>query len=60
MEVLGLCSICSRPARYSCSMCGRLVCPQHYDKHSRLCDQCSPVHGDEHMRRDMPDRRLLH
>ncbi|MHC1708813.1 MAG: hypothetical protein AB9819_00155 [Methanomassiliicoccales archaeon] len=60
MEVLGLCSICSRPARYSCTMCGRLVCPSHYDKHGRLCDQCSPERRDDHMHRDGPERHLLH
>lgn len=46
MEVLGLCSICTRPARYSCSLCGRPVCAEHYDKHNRMCYHCSPDRRD--------------
>lgn len=42
MEVLGLCHYCSKPARYSCAMCGRPVCSEHIDKHTHLCQQCSP------------------
>jgi hypothetical protein len=37
MEMLGPCMICGKPARFTCSVCGRLVCTEHYDTDSGLC-----------------------
>ncbi|HOE53199.1 MAG TPA: hypothetical protein PKO24_06175 [Methanomassiliicoccales archaeon] len=59
MEVLGLCSLCSKPARYSCSLCGRPVCLEHFDRYAHLCYHCSPDKKDERRHRKLPDRRLL-
>jgi len=41
METFGLCNICSRPARHSCSLCGALFCDDHFDKTSGLCYNCA-------------------
>ncbi len=37
METLGPCMICGKPGRYSCPICGRLVCDEHFDLASRMC-----------------------
>lgn len=42
MEMAGLCSICGRPgAMYTCHLCGRMVCPQHYDAAHGVCTACA-------------------
>jgi len=28
--IAGLCHICGKPARFTCALCGRLVCEQHH------------------------------
>jgi hypothetical protein len=35
--MLGPCMICGKPGRFTCSVCGRLVCAEHYDADSGLC-----------------------
>ncbi|HHF59116.1 MAG TPA: orotate phosphoribosyltransferase [Thermoplasmatales archaeon] len=41
MELTGLCSVCGRPgARYTCMLCGRLVCERCYDPVHRICVVC--------------------
>ncbi|MEM3227890.1 MAG: hypothetical protein QXR58_02100 [Candidatus Micrarchaeaceae archaeon] len=40
MEKTGLCSICGKPARNTCSMCGRVVCDDHFDKKLGICTSC--------------------
>jgi hypothetical protein len=51
--------LCSKPARYSCSLCGRPVCLEHFDRYAHLCYHCSPDKKDERRHRELPDRRLL-
>ncbi len=35
------CEIClTRPAEYTCSLCGRRVCREHYDEHKGICHAC--------------------
>ena len=42
MERVALCMICgTRPAADSCSMCGRVVCREHFDPLTGLCTACS-------------------
>ena len=42
MEHAGLCSICGKVANpgHSCSMCGIIVCSEHFDTKSNLCNYC--------------------
>lgn len=47
MEKLGVCSECGRPARYTCRMCGRLVCARHFDARTGLCTRCADGAGRE-------------
>ncbi|MBN1110379.1 MAG: hypothetical protein JXA45_06440 [Methanomassiliicoccales archaeon] len=58
MEVLGLCAICSKPARHTCSMCGRVVCSEHYVKRLHLCTNCARLHGDRERERP-PDLKWM-
>ncbi len=32
-----LCHICGKPARYTCSLCGRPVCENDYDPGTGMC-----------------------
>ena len=41
MSMIGMCSICGRPAVTSCALCGRLVCPQDSDPVTRICRACA-------------------
>ncbi|MCX6707603.1 MAG: hypothetical protein NT001_05700 [Candidatus Woesearchaeota archaeon] len=42
MERVVLCMMCgSKPAADSCSMCGRVVCKEHFDASTGLCTSCS-------------------
>ncbi|WP_456473750.1 hypothetical protein [Candidatus Pyrohabitans sp.] len=36
--ITGLCTICGKPARFTCSLCGRLVCERHYV--AGMCTEC--------------------
>ncbi|MCG2825611.1 MAG: hypothetical protein L6265_03330 [Thermoplasmatales archaeon] len=40
MKMLGICSICGRPANYTCSMCGGFICPNCYDFSTGVCIKC--------------------
>ncbi|MEK6810282.1 MAG: orotate phosphoribosyltransferase [Candidatus Thermoplasmatota archaeon] len=40
MAVFALCNICSRPAFFTCSACGKSVCGHHYNSKSGLCTDC--------------------
>ena len=48
--LVGSCHICSAPAMFTCTVCGRLVCIECYNKQSRLCKNCL-----KKFRRVMPD-----
>ncbi|HXZ24152.1 MAG TPA: hypothetical protein VEH08_05400 [Methanomassiliicoccales archaeon] len=37
METLGNCMICGKPGRFTCPICGRLVCDEHFDAASGMC-----------------------
>jgi len=43
MEIVGQCAICGKPAQNTCSICGRLVCDDHYYPEARMCSHCIPV-----------------
>ena len=38
--MVGLCYRCSAPAMFTCTVCGKLICINCYDKSSRLCKDC--------------------
>jgi hypothetical protein len=40
MARASLCHICKKVSRNTCSMCGRPVCEEHYDKLTGLCYTC--------------------
>ncbi|HDH45252.1 MAG TPA: orotate phosphoribosyltransferase [Thermococcus sp.] len=41
MELIGLCSICGRAgARYTCRLCGRIVCEKCFDFQNGICINC--------------------
>lgn len=40
MDVVGLCSVCGKPAKNSCKMCGRIFCDDHFDKKLGICNSC--------------------
>jgi len=39
-QLVGVCVYCNAPAKYSCSLCGALVCEKHYDPQSGICTVC--------------------
>ncbi|HHF55987.1 MAG TPA: orotate phosphoribosyltransferase [Thermoplasmatales archaeon] len=42
MELYGLCSICGKAGKmFSCRLCGKNVCSEHYDFASGMCITCS-------------------
>ncbi|MFO8016448.1 MAG: hypothetical protein R6U32_05065 [Candidatus Woesearchaeota archaeon] len=42
MKRTGLCMICEmKPAVHTCSMCGRVVCDEHFDLRTGLCTACA-------------------
>lgn len=43
METVGLCMICGKPAQNTCSLCGRLVCQDHYYPQAKVCSYCIPA-----------------
>lgn len=41
MEMMGLCSICGKPgAMHTCSLCGRTVCNNCFDRLNNICNSC--------------------
>lgn len=36
-EIAGLCSVCGKPAKHKCNLCGRMVCDEHYDAAHKIC-----------------------
>jgi len=41
MDLMGLCSICGKPgAMYTCNLCGRVVCSQHFNSIHGVCTHC--------------------
>ncbi|HDM67176.1 MAG TPA: orotate phosphoribosyltransferase, partial [Thermoplasmatales archaeon] len=41
MELMGLCQICGRPgARYTCILCGSIVCSNCFDAKHGVCIRC--------------------
>lgn len=49
MSMIGMCSICGRPAASTCRLCGRLVCESCTDPVALVCRACS--------RREVPGRK---
>ncbi|MCU0852803.1 MAG: hypothetical protein MUC90_06080 [Thermoplasmata archaeon] len=41
MSMIGICSVCGRPATTTCALCGRLVCFQDSDPLTRVCKACA-------------------
>jgi len=39
--MLGMCSLCGRPATSTCTLCGRLVCSQDMNPVTRVCRVCA-------------------
>ena len=44
---IGLCRICGKPASNKCSLCGKIVCDEHYDPDLMTCT----LHGPNTKRR---------
>jgi len=41
MELMGVCNICGTAAKlYSCMLCGRMVCSEHFDARKGVCVVC--------------------
>jgi hypothetical protein len=41
MDLMGLCSICGKPGiMFTCMLCGRQVCSDHFDKNQGICTIC--------------------
>ncbi len=45
MSLTGICYICSKPAMYTCSFCGKIACIDHYSKDNRVCSNCLAKYG---------------
>ena len=41
MKVTGLCVYCGKPAKYTCSLCGAMVCDVHYNTVKGICTACA-------------------
>lgn len=41
MSLMGQCYVCGRPSTLSCKMCGKIVCPEHADRYTGLCQACT-------------------
>jgi hypothetical protein len=41
MSMIGICSLCGRPASTTCPICGRLVCAQDSNPVTRVCRACA-------------------
>ncbi|HEC88077.1 MAG TPA: orotate phosphoribosyltransferase [Thermoplasmata archaeon] len=49
MELHGLCSICGKAGKmYTCSICGRNFCSEHYDLTLGICISCKMKPGGKH------------
>ncbi len=57
MELVGQCMICGKPAFNTCSICGSLVCDEHFYPRTRMCSRCmsSIEKGEEKKRSEQPD-----
>ncbi|MEM0448514.1 MAG: hypothetical protein QW520_01660 [Methanomassiliicoccales archaeon] len=55
MEILGPCMICSAPARFTCTICGRLVCADHYYPKAGMCSHCIPIEDRKNRHRNEQD-----
>ena len=60
MDLIGECYICGRPARYTCVICGRLICERHYDVRAKMCTNDSPSAPKDDERRIAEEDNLLH
>lgn len=47
MTVGGVCNICGKAAKklYTCELCGKTVCEQHYVVEEGICTECIPRRG---------------
>jgi len=41
MTLMGQCHICGKPSTTACRMCGKVVCEDHADPTSGLCQSCA-------------------
>ncbi|OYT59458.1 orotate phosphoribosyltransferase [Thermoplasmatales archaeon ex4484_30] len=40
---MGLCAICGKPGKmFTCAMCGRNFCMEHFDVPHGICINCKP------------------
>jgi hypothetical protein len=39
-DKIGVCRICGKMGKYTCILCGKLVCEDDYDKGMRICVIC--------------------
>jgi hypothetical protein len=60
MDLIGQCAICGSPARFTCSICGQLVCERHYNVKGKMCSNCSPMASDNIEKRKGEKDKLLH
>jgi hypothetical protein len=59
MTLTGICYVCSKPAMYSCSLCGKIACIDHYDKDKRACSNCLAKYGDKLNNRGKDPNEIL-
>ena len=59
MDLIGQCNICGRPAHFTCSICGQLVCEQHFDSRVKMCSTCSPKASNDDKKRMWEKDKLL-
>ena len=60
MDLIGQCNICGRPARFTCAICGQLVCERHFDARTKMCATCSPSASKNDEKGKWEDEKLLH
>ena len=60
MTLTGICTICSKPAMYSCSFCGKVVCIEHYVKDKRMCSSCMGRYGEDFDSGDNDIQKILY
>jgi len=41
MSMIGICSLCGRPASNTCPLCGRLVCAHDSNPVTKVCRACA-------------------
>jgi hypothetical protein len=60
MDLIGQCYICGRPAFHTCSICGQLICEEHYDAKAKMCTNDSPTASKNKEKVKWEEDKLLH